>query len=149
MHRFAAVTFVLSILAFQGVSAQRAPDPERTAVQNVITTFAEHIQSGNLTALDPLFPARGVHILTNDATTHGWAEYRDQHLQPELASFGEGVQYAHTAVEAVVRGNIAWVAFRRQLTAADASRPTVQGRGTAVLEKRDGRWIIVHLHMSR
>jgi ketosteroid isomerase-like protein len=35
------------------------------------------------------------------------------------------------------------------LSALDASPEPVQGRGTAVLEKRDGRWVIVHLHMSQ
>jgi hypothetical protein len=86
-----------------------------------------------------------MHILTDDATTHGWAEYRDQHLAPELDI--AGLRYAHTAVEPVVRGNVAWVAFRREIsgTAMAAS----EGRGTAVLEKVDDRWVIVHLHMSR
>lgn len=147
-RRSLPVMFVIATLIPTGLSAQRTPDPERTAVQSIITAFAEHIQSGNFSAIDSLFPARGVHILTDDATTHGWAEYRDKYLRPELASF-EGLQYAHTAVEAVVRGSIAWVAFRRQLTRQDATTPPVNGRGTAVLEKREGRWIIVHLHMSK
>lgn len=147
-RRSMPVTFVIATLIPMSLSAQRTPDPERTAVQSIITAFAEHIQSGNFSAIDSLFPARGVHILTDDATTHGWTEYRDRYLRPELTSF-DGLQYAHTAVEAVVRENVAWVAFRRQLTGQDATTPAVNGRGTAVLEKREGRWIIVHLHMSK
>lgn len=147
-QRSMAVMLVSATLIPTSLSAQRTPNPERTAVQSIITAFAEHIQSGNFSAIDSLFPARGVHILTDDATTHGWPEYRDGYLRPELASFQE-LQYAHTAVEAVVRENVAWVAFRRQLTGQDATTPAVNGRGTAVLEKRQGRWIIVHLHMSR
>ena len=128
--------------------AQRAPDPERDAVQRVIADFAEHVQANDLSALDSLFPPRGLHILTDNATTHGWAEYRDQYLTPELARH-PGLRYAHTAIEPVVRGNVAWVAFRRELSSNAAGAEPVQGRGTAVLEKRDGRWVIVHLHMSQ
>lgn len=126
---------------------QAAPDPERAAVAAVITGFAEKVQANDLAALDSIFPARGVHILVDTATTHGWAEYRDRFLKPEMARY-PGLRYAHTAVEAVVRGNVAWVAFRRQLSSGAQGATPVPGRGTAVLEKRDNRWIIVHLHMS-
>ncbi len=89
-------------------SAQRTPDPDRAAVREVITSLGEYFQAGDLEAAETLFRSGGMHILTDDATTHGWAEYRDQHLGPELDI--EGLQYAHTAVEPVVRGNVAWVA---------------------------------------
>lgn len=130
------------------LSAQRPPDPERDAVQRVIADFAAHVQANHLSALDSLFPPRGLHILTDNATTHGWAEYRDEYLQPELARY-PGLRYAHTAIEPVVRGNVAWVAFRRELSSSATGLEPVQGRGTAVLENRDGRWVIVHLHMSQ
>ena len=138
---------VIATLTPMDLTAQRTPDPERTAVESIIAAFAQHIQTGNLSAIDSFFPARGVHILADDATTHGWPEYRDRYLRPERASL-EGLPYAHTAVEAVVRGEVAWAAFRRQVTGQD-SAVVMNGRGTAVLEKREGRWMIVHLHMSK
>lgn len=146
-------TIVAGFLLIAGLvparlSAQRTPDPERAAVQRVIIEFANYIQDNNLSAIDSLFPQRGVHILTDTATTHGWAEYREKYLQPEL-TLHRGLRYAHTAVEPVVRGDIAWVAFRRELSTSDGDRGAVPGRGTAVLRKIDGRWTIVHLHMSR
>lgn len=138
---------VLGILSPSNVRAQRAPDPERDAVQQVIINLAEYIQAGDMASIEPLFRARGVHILTDSATTHGWTEYRDEHLRRELKQYGD-LRYTHTAVEAVVRGNVAWVAFRRELSGNGVTTP-VSGRGTAVLEKTDDRWVIVHLHMSR
>jgi ketosteroid isomerase-like protein len=143
----AVVAFALC--ASEAMAQRGTQDPERTAVQQVILSIAMHIQAGNLTAVDSLFPPRGVHILTDTATTHGWPEYRDQHLKPELARY-TNLRFVHAAVEAQVRGTVAWVAFRQQLSGETAKGPTqVTGRGTAVLEKRDGRWIIVHLHVSR
>ena len=125
--------------------AQRAPDPERAAVEEVIRSLGEYFQAGDMGGAETLFRSGGMHILTNDATTHGWAEYRDQHLAPELDI--DGLRYAHTAVEPVVRGAVAWVAFRREISGTGTT-PS-EGRGTAVLEKIDSRWIIAHLHMSR
>jgi hypothetical protein len=136
---------LLGLLAPSAGHAQATPDPERAAVQQVITRLGEYIQAGNLSAADSLFPARG-HVLTDNATTHSWAQYRDQYLKPEMARY-QGLRYAHTAVEPVVRGNVAWVAFRREISGTGAT--PVSGRGTAVLEKINGRWLIVHLHMSQ
>lgn len=147
---------VLSLFAIAAtipasLSAQRppaAPDPERAAVQAVITDFATKIQANNLAGIDSLFPTRGGHILADSVTTHGWVEYRDRILKPELARYS-ALRYEHTAVEAVVRGNVAWVAFRRLLSNTNSATPPVQGRGTAVLEKLNNRWTIVHLHVSQ
>ena len=142
-----AALLLMATLCPPLLNSQQAPDPERAAVQRVIEDFASHVQASNLSALDSLFPPRGLHILTDDVTTHGWAEYRDQYLRPELERF-PGLRYAHTAIEPVVRGDVAWVAFRRELASSAATVEPVQGRGTAVLEKREGRWVIVHLHVS-
>lgn len=141
-----AVFFVSCLLVPAPGQAQAAANPDRTAVQQVIVTFGQHIQASNLDAITAFFPASGVHILTGNATTHGWAEYRDQHLKAEMARH-QG-NYAHTSVEAVVRGNVAWVAFRREFGPAEGPGH-VSGRGTAVLEKIDNRWIIVQLQMAQ
>jgi ketosteroid isomerase-like protein len=125
------------------------PDPERAAVRQVILEMAAHVQAGKWASADSLFATRGVHVLTDTAGLHSWAEYRDSRLKPELARY-TSPRLAHTGVEAQVRGNVAWVAFRQEISAAAAGSPAARvGRGSAVLEKLDGRWTIVHLHMSR
>ena len=147
MRRY-VLAYMLLMLGLPSVAraqVESKPDPERAAVQQVIVRFGELIQAGDLAAIEPLFRARG-HILTDQATTHSWAEYRDTFLKPDLARLKAG--YAHTAVEATVHGDIAWVAFRRVFGKAGAPGAT-EGRGTAVLQKVDNRWVIVHLHMSQ
>lgn len=128
-----------------GVRAQvtSKPDPERAAVQQVIVQLGEDLQAGDLEAAEQLIRPRS-HILSDHATTHGWPEYRDQVLAPELARIKAG--YAHTAVEATVHGDLAYVAFRRVFGKAGAAQS--EGRGTAVLQKLDGRWIIVQLQLA-
>ena len=141
---------VLLLTTTAKLYAQRQPtDPERAAVQAVIVKMGEQIQTGDFAALDSIFPARGIHILTDTLTLHGWPEYRDRHLKPELARF-TNLQFRHTNVEAQVRGTVAWVAFRQMFDGAvEGGTSRINGRATAVLEKRGDRWIIVHLHVSR
>jgi len=147
MNRVSLLGLVsVGVLLPTAAFAQATANPDRADVQRVIAEFAAHVQAGDLGALDSFFPERGLHILTDDGTTHGWAEYRDGYLGPELSEYPE-LTYAHTAIEPVVRGDVAWVAFRREFSSADSV--PVEGRGTAVLEKLEGRWLIVHLHMSR
>ena len=128
--------------------AQAPPDTqERAAVQRVITGFAANIQSGDFTAVEALF-GPGLHILTGTSALHSWAEYRDQALRPEIATF-PGLRYTHSGIETTVRGSVAWSNFRWQMAGTADTPPPVLGRATAVLEKLDGQWKIVALHFSK
>jgi hypothetical protein len=143
--RIAIAFAVLLVAGATAASAQATPDPERAVVRQLMLNLAERVQAGNYAAADSLFPARGGHFLTDTAAFHNWAEYRDKQLKPELARQAR-VRYAFSGVEAVVRGPVAWVAFVPELGEGAAA---VKGRGTAILEKREGRWQIVHMHVSR
>lgn len=128
--------------------AQRAPNPERAAVVRIIESVAELIQAGNLAAVDTLYVPRGVHIIDGNRVSHGWAEYRDSILKPDIEQIHE-LRYRYYGVEAQVRESVAWASFRYELTGHAASGPVAtEGRGTAVLEKREGKWLIVHMHTA-
>jgi len=110
--------------------------------------LSSHLQTGKWESADSLFATRGVHILADTAALHSWAEYREKLLKPDLARYGN-LRVAHTGVEAQVRGGVAWVAFRQEIGGTPTSGPVQRvGRGSAVLEKLNGRWTIVHLHVS-
>ena len=128
------------------IDAQTTPESD---VRDLLLTVAASFQSGDLQPLDDLFaPGRGVHIIEGAGVNHGWAEYRDDHLRPELEVF-ENLNYRYFAIEPQVRGNVAFAAFRYELSAAMEGRELdIKGRGTAVLERLDGQWKIVHLHTS-
>jgi hypothetical protein len=138
------------MLAVSSAAAQGAArDPERAAVRQVILELASHVQSGNWASADALFAARGAHMLADTSAMHSWAEYRDGHLKTEVGRYSN-VKVTHTGVEAQVRGAAAWVVFKQEITGTPSSGAArMVGRGSAVLEKIEGRWIIVQLHMSR
>lgn len=135
-------------LALAGGTAL-AQSPDEAAVRRVVEAFAEHSQAKDLAALDTLFAHDAwVRIIEGAGANHGWVDYRDHHLKPELDEF-ENFRYRYFEVEPQVRGSVAWAPFRYELS-VDTPRghAEVDGRGTAILEKRDGRWVIVHLHTS-
>jgi len=148
--RTPAAAWVMVMLAASGTTRSAAGQAaEAEAVAAVVTTFGAYTQDKNLAAMDTLFAPDGwVHIIEGAGVNHGWVDYRDHHIGPELAEF-ENFRYRFFAVEPQVRGAVAWTPFRYEL-GADTPRGHVEmeGRGTAVLEKRDGRWVIVHLHTS-
>lgn len=133
--------------AMAPLGAQDGSDVD--AVRETIESFARFAQAGDLEAMGRLYkPGRGVHIIEGAGVNHGWEEYRDHHLAPELAAF-QDFRYRYFAIEPVVRGDVAYSAFRYELSASMEGREiAVEGRGTMVLERVDGRWLIAHSHTS-
>jgi ketosteroid isomerase-like protein len=149
MKNLLCTVMLCALLGGVAVSKVKAQTSDRDAVIAVVEAVASFSQAKNLEAIDTLFaPEEGVHIIEGAGVNHGWADYRDNHLGPELESF-ENFEYRFYAVEPTVRGTVAWASLRYDL-AVDTERGHIdrEGRGTAVLEKREGRWLMVHLHTS-
>ncbi|MCH7563628.1 MAG: nuclear transport factor 2 family protein [Gemmatimonadetes bacterium] len=137
------------LVAAAAPSVALAQNDDESAVVKVLLAIAQYSQEGDLGAMDTLYASGGgVHIIEGAGVNHGWEDYRDNHLAPELEGF-ENFQYRYFSIEPEVRGDVAWTAFRYDLS-VDTSRghTEIEGRGTAVLEKMNGRWQIVHMHTS-
>jgi ketosteroid isomerase-like protein len=145
-HRVWTMVMLSAVSTVAPAAGQNA---EVDAVRNVVTAFGTFTQEKNLAGMDTLFAQDGwVHIIEGAGVNHGWADYRDHHIGPELAAFAN-FRYRFFAVEPQVRGIVAWTPFRYELSAdTPQGHVELEGRGTAVLEKRAGRWVIVHLHTS-
>lgn len=144
MHRLWTGLVVCGWLAATPAAAQ---SNDTAAVRRVVEAVAAHTRARDVAGLDTIFAHDGwVRIIEGAGVNNGWVDYRDNHLKPELAELGN---LRYFDVEPQVRGNVAWAAFRYDL-AVDTPRGhvEVEGRGTAILEKRANRWLIVHLHTS-
>jgi ketosteroid isomerase-like protein len=131
------------------VAAPSAAQEEAEEVRGVIEAVAAGMQAADFTSLDTLFSdSRGLHIIEGAGVNHGWADYRDNHLAPELRAF-ENFSYRWFAIEPTVDGNAAWSPFRYELSADAGGRHVeIEGRGTIVLQRTDGQWKVVHMHTS-
>ncbi len=130
-------------------AAASAQEADQDAVRTLLENVASWMEAGDFAALDEVYaPGKGVHIVEGAGVNHGWEEYRDDHLKPELEGF-QNFSYRYFDVEAQVRGDVAWAGFRYELS-VDTERGHIEmeGRGTAVLERMDGSWRIVRTHTS-
>ncbi len=124
-------------------------DKDVDQIRSLLERVAALMQAGDLTPLDEIYASgRGVHIIEGAGVNHGWEEYRDHHLKPELQAF-DNFQYHFFAIEPRVKEDFAYSAFRYELSAdTESDHIEIEGRGTAILEKINEQWKIVHLHTS-
>lgn len=144
-----STAFCINYLFLSIVLVSYAHADEVGEVRSVIEKMAVLIEQGDLEALGAIYaPGPGVHIIEGTGVNHGWADYRDHHLQPELQLF-QNLTYRYFAIEPLVKGSLAYAGFQYELSADTTSGEYAsKGRGTAVLEKMDGKWRVVHMHTS-
>lgn len=137
------------IVALSPAAPAQAQTSDTAAVRRVAAAIAEMTQAGNVAALDTLFaPDAWVRIIEGAGVNNGWVDYRDHHLGPELAAFSN-FRERYYDIEVQVRSSVAWAAFRYEVAFDGPQGHTEsEGRGTAILEKRGDRWLIVHRHTS-
>lgn len=141
---------VLVIVVGIGVSRNAyAQTDEVKAVTEVLTQEAAAVEKGDLPALDKLWANdESVTVFESGHANYGWTDYRNTHLGPELKEF-KNTKYAFSDMKVKVDGKTAWTTFKYTLAAEMGTRKIESGGlGTAILEKRDGKWRIVHWHSS-
>ncbi len=128
------------------VSAQT---DEVKAVTDVMMREAVAVELGDLAALDKIWAnSEDVTVFESGHANYGWNDYRNSHLAPELKEFKD-TKYSFADMKVKVDGKTAWVTFKYSLGAEMGTRKIESGGlGTAVLEKREGKWRIVHWHSS-
>jgi len=144
-----AVVIGAGAIAFSLNETVSAQTDEVKAVTDVMTREALAVEQGDLAALDKIWAnSEDVTVFESGHANYGWTDYRNSHLAPELKEFKK-TKYAFSDMKVKVDGKTAWATFKYTLAAEMGTRKVESGGlGTAVLEKRDGKWRIVHWHSS-
>ena len=142
----AAIATVVGFNFDGNVSAQTN---EVKAVTDVLTREAQAVEKGDLAALDKLWAnSEDVTVFESGYANYGWNDYRNTHLAPELKEF-KNTKYAFSDLKVKVDGKTAWATFKYTISAdIEARKIESSGLATAILEKREGKWRIVHWHSS-
>lgn len=79
----------------------------------------------------------------------GWAEY-DKGVRNVLGGFESLKLTPNSDLKVTRRGNVAWTTVTFHLSAKQkgGGKLEMDGRHTAIWEKRGGKWLIVHEHFS-
>lgn len=144
-----AVVIGAGVVAFSFNESVSAQTDEVKAVTDVLTREAVAVEKGDLAALDKIWAnTEDVTVFESGHANYGWNDYRNTHLAPELKDF-KNTKYSFSDMKVKVEGKTAWATFKYALAADMGTRKVESGGlGTAILEKRDGTWRIVHWHSS-
>lgn len=143
---FTAMAVLVGLYSQIDVCAQ---SNEVNAVTDVLIEEAKAVERGDLATLDKLWAnTADVTVFESGHANYGWEDYRNHHLAPELKEF-KNAKYSFSDLKVKVDGKTAWATFKYSLAAEMGTRKIESGGlGTAILEKRDGKWRIVHWHSS-
>lgn len=153
-----ALVPILAILITAGVgigALQTAfgQNRDEAAVRDALLKSASSFEKNDLAAATQVWANDdSLTVFENGHANYGWADYRDNHLGPEMREM-KNTRYAFSDIRIQLAGETAWATFKYTI-AADVTDNGKQrhvdggGLGTAVLEKRYGQWRIVHWHSS-
>ena len=149
---------VILALVFVGVSAG---DPQvafgksgdEAAVREALLKSASSFAQNDMaTAAQVWSNDESLTVFENGHANYGWADYRDNHLGPEMREM-KNTAYEFSDIKIHLASKTAWATFKYTIAAdvtenGKARHVDGGGLGTAILEQREGHWRIVHWHSS-
>src|SRR5262244_1602974 len=126
---------------------------DETAVQEVLLKSATSFEKNDFAGAALVWANdESLTAFESGHANYGWADYRDNHLGPEMKEM-KNTKYSFTDIKIHLAGKTAWATLKYTIAADVMSNGQPRhvdgaGLGTAVLEKRDGQWRIVHWHSS-
>ncbi len=146
---------VLSLIAFLLLSiagsapAQAHDDADTVTVKSVLSSYKSALEKLDLTGVERLF-ATDNQVVESGKVEGGYADYRDNHIGPELGHF-KSFKFSDYVVTVRMEGPIALATetYRYTIVLKDKPEPIERtGVATSVLKKSDGQWRIVSTHSS-
>jgi len=140
-------------LASTAAGAQPAAVTRGNAAADVIRTLersAQAFEHGDLQAAAQVWSnTASLTVFEGGHINRGWVDYRDNHLGPEMKELHD-VRYRLGDVVPHLAGDTAWATFSYTISGSEAGGRTFSGTGigTAVLERQNGSWRIVHWHAT-
>jgi ketosteroid isomerase-like protein len=145
MMRSGILLTAVMLFATAGVAQSKDEKRVRDVLDATTTAFVKN----DMATQEKLWgDDESVTVFESGYANYGWVDYRDNHLAGEMKEIVNG-KYSVSDVKVKVSGKTAWAIFKYAIS-GDANGRHFEGAGlgTAVLEKRNGKWVIVHWHSS-
>lgn len=148
---FAAVVMPAALLPAQQQQQQQPSVVPTTDEQKIDITISEMLAAWQIGDVELLRKAYADDTMVvsglYEPPVVGWANYANAYRQQRARM--EQVRMERRNSFITLRGNVAWVSYQWEFSAIADGRPSAaQGHATLILEKRGGRWLIVHNHTS-
>ncbi|MBI4466963.1 MAG: nuclear transport factor 2 family protein [Acidobacteria bacterium] len=136
------------VLVVLGGAASAGTKEEQEKIEQVIAAVVEAYHTGDYAGMGHYYAA-DVTMVPGDYAPPlvGWTsvERRYQVAHANLS----GLEVARENTQIVVRGKLAWATYQWRFAGRLGSEAiSALGHTTLILEKRQGRWVIVHNHTS-
>lgn len=147
-----AVVLVIGVCA----SAQKKPAHAKTALETEFKTMIDQYY----TAWSTLDPDKAARYYAKDADLvffdvaplkyNAWSEYRAGVIKAFTETMSSGKLTPNSDLKVNQRGTVVWttVTFHLSATPKTGGSMELECRHTAIWEKRGGKWLIVHEHVS-
>lgn len=149
IYGFAIAFLVAGLIAGGFDQTTSAQTTDEKVVADVLRQNATAFAKNNLATLEKIWANdESVTVFEGGYANYGWKDYRDNHLAPEMKEM-KNTKYEYSDIKAKVAGNMAYATMKYTIS-GDIGTKHVDGAGlaTAVLEKTNGKWKIVHWHSS-
>ena len=150
---FVLLPLLILCLSFGSAYRAYAHANDEAAVRDALMKSALSFEKNDLAMASQVWVNdESLTIFESGHANYGWPDYRDHHLVPEMSEM-KNTKYAFSDMKIHLRGNTAWATLKYTISAdvmdnGKSRHVDGGGLGTAVLEKRDGQWRIVHWHSS-
>ena len=149
-----AVVFV-SLLGFaaESISPAITGVDDEALVRNALMKSALSFEKNDIAMASQVWANdESLTVFESGHANYGWTDYRDHHLVPEMGEM-KNTKYAFSDIKIHLAGKTAWATFKYTIAADVVDNGKTRhidgaGLGTAILEKREGQWRIVHWHSS-
>ena len=150
--RWILILFVVVILAINGCAEKVDIEAEKAQVQSVLDQLVQAWETEDVEMLSKIFAADVVIFSVYAGTDRfvGWEAYKEFYIKWFEAVENIDVSVRDQVIKVNASGNTAWFSEIEDWNWVAQGEPaSVEGvRGTGVLEKRDGNWVIVQAHFS-
>ncbi len=145
------LVLLLSIVVTTSAQEPKTQQQEaKAAIEEILNGNAQAFEKGDFAKLEQLWSnGDNLTVFEGGYVNRGWVDYRDNHLKPELKELKD-VKYSLSNIEPHIEGSTAWAIFDYTISGKTDKGVAFQGQGlgTAILEKQEGKWRIVHWHSS-
>lgn len=144
-----AIVIAIALVTTLAVKLGEAAQDPAEQVREVLVQSTTAFERADMAALEKTWANdASVTVFESGHANYGWADYRDNHLGPEMKEM-KNTKYTLSDIKVKVSGDTAWATFKYAISADVGARHVDgAGLGTAVLEKRGQSWKIVHWHSS-
>jgi uncharacterized protein (TIGR02246 family) len=145
--RHISIMIVVALVAIRLVTAEQSGEAQR--IEELLKAYDVAFNAKDLDKLATFYHP-DVTIYEGAGVNNGWADYRDNHLGPELKAF-ENLEFGHSNRRVHMMGDRGAMAISEYFIKAKMKDRLLDnvGRETLVLERQpDGNWKIRHSHTS-